>query len=339
VVNSTISGNQGTGSGAGVVVFGDVLASFTLNNTIIYANGSQECFVRGAVATAGVNNLIGGNGGGGSFVPCPGPMTGANPNLGPLLLNFPGSTPTMAINKNSPAWNAADGSTSFPFDQRGMPRPSMGGFDIGAFELCVDRFFNPCLLPPVTAIPNELTIVISPAGSGTTNPAAGKNDEFPGSVVAIKATPNPGYSFLNWTGNVAEPTSASTAVIMSTDQNLTANFVAGNTVLGGNILTKSGPQNARIWPVSITDSGVVTAHNTQIGAFTLTQTFGAACTPILLTPLPAFAGDVPPGGSSTVNLTFDFTGCVATARFTALATFSGNGGGVTGTVTRTNQFQ
>jgi len=45
------------------------------------------------------------------------------------------------------------------------------------------------------------------------------------------------------------------------------------------------------------------------------------------------------GGSTTVNLTIDFTGCAAAARFTAVATFSANGGGLTGTMTRTNQFQ
>jgi hypothetical protein len=34
----------------------------------------------------------------------------------------------------SPAFNKADPGTSLPFDQRHVPRPQSGGFDIGAFE-------------------------------------------------------------------------------------------------------------------------------------------------------------------------------------------------------------
>jgi hypothetical protein len=345
VVNSTISGNQGTGSGAGIVVVGDGgTASFTLNNTIIYANGSQECFVRGSVAMAGVGNLIGGNGNGGPlFVPCPNPVTGADPQLGPLQLNFPGNTPTMAIPKGSSAWNTADGSTSFATDQRGLPRPSMGGFDIGAFELCIERFGptdRVCQFPPEIALTEPLTILASPAQGGTTSPAAGTYDELENSVLVLNATPNPGYSFLSWAGNIAEDSvNASNTVVMNMPQTVIANFVLGNTVLGGNILTKSGPQNARIWPINIANTGAVASHNAQIRTFTLTQTFGAACTPILLTVLPALAGDLAPGNSATVNLTLNFAGCAATARFTAQATFSANGGGVTGSMTRTNQFQ
>ena len=104
-------------------------------------------------------------------------------------------------------------------------------------------------------------------------------------------------------------------------------------------MTKRGPQNARVWPVSVAEAGVVTAHSAQISTFTLTQVFGAACTPVLFTPLPAIVGDLNPGATASVNLTFDFTTCAAAARFTAVATFSANGGGVTGSMTRTNQFQ
>ena len=340
VIDSTVSANQGTGSGAGIVVMGDPLAYFTLNNTIIYGNGAQECFVRGPVAFVGVGNLIGSNGGGGSsFIPCPGAVTGADPGLGPLRTNFPGSTPTMAISQNSPAFNTADGTTSLSIDQRGEPRPSMGGFDIGAFELCIDRiFFNVCMLPPVTAQTAPLTIQVAPPGGGTTNPAPGTYNYALDFVASLKATPNAGFSFLNWTGNVADPNSATTAVITGGPQAVTANFVTGDTMLGGNILTKSGPQNQRAWPVNIADSGVVIAHNTQIDTFTLTQTAGAACTPSPHFVTPISVGDISPGNSARVNLIFDFTNCAANARFTVQAAFSANGGGATGSMTRTNQL-
>jgi len=74
--------------------------------------------------------------GAGPFTPCPGVVATGNPHLGPLLLNEPGNTPTMAIDKSSPAFNAADSSTSLAVDQRGIHRPQDGGFDIGAYEFC-----------------------------------------------------------------------------------------------------------------------------------------------------------------------------------------------------------
>jgi len=291
---------------------------------------------------AGVGNLIGGNGNGGPlFVPCPNPVTGADPQLGPLQLNFPGNTPTMAIPQGSSAQNIADAAASLATDQRGEPRPSLGGFDIGAFEVCTERFgpsIQVCRPPPQIATTETLTILAAPAGAGTTNPASG--DYFENSVVLINATPKPGYSFLSWAGNVAsDSVNAANSVVMNGPQTVTANFVLGNTVLGGNISTKSGPQNARIWPINLTNAGSVASHSAQISAFTLTQTFGAACTPVLATALPVVAGDLAPGLSTTINLTFNFTGCAATARFTAQATFSANGGGVKGSMTRTNQFQ
>ena len=66
---------------------------------------------------------------------CPGVVTTGDPLLGPLQLSR-GFTPTMAIGPTSAAFNMADASTSLDVDQRGIPRPSDGGFDIGAFEYC-----------------------------------------------------------------------------------------------------------------------------------------------------------------------------------------------------------
>jgi len=341
VIDSTVSANQGTGSGAGIVVMGDPLAFFTLNNTIVYANGAQECFVRGPVVTAGVGNLIGSNGNGDKlFIPCPGVVTAADPRLEPLSINFPGSTPTMAIPGASPAENAADPSTSLAVDQRGELRPSGTGFDIGAYEICVEPPPFPRICPPPRFLPSTQPLTITVAGNGTTNPAPGSYSETQDSVVALAATANPGNSFVNWSGNVADSLSASTTILMNAPQSVTANFTAGSTILGGNILTKTGPQNARVWPLNVANATVspVTAHNTRIDTMTLTQVAGAACTPVMLTPPPVLVGDLTPGSSATVNLLISFTGCAANARFTAQATFSANGGGVSGSMTRTNQF-
>ena len=140
--DSTISGNQSTGSAAGVeavVTDGTLNTVFVLDNTIIFNNGTRdangnpegtaaECSGYGKTLS-GAGNLIQNNLG------CPGVVTTGNPLLGPLQFNR-GFTLTMAIGPTSAAFNMADASTSLAADQRGIPRPSDGGFDIGAFEYC-----------------------------------------------------------------------------------------------------------------------------------------------------------------------------------------------------------
>ena len=58
----------------------------------------------------------------------------ADPHLGPLTDNG-GETDTLALLTGSPAFNAADAAKCPATDQRGLPRPSLGGCDIGAFEV------------------------------------------------------------------------------------------------------------------------------------------------------------------------------------------------------------
>jgi uncharacterized repeat protein (TIGR01451 family) len=131
VLNSTISGNQSTGDTAGVAVYrneSNLVTSFTLRNTIVSSNGARECMYQNGVSAVGSGNLIVNNFG------CPGAVVSSDPQLGPLQLNAPGSTPTMAIDATSPAYNVADSTTSLAQDQRGVSRPQAIGFDIGAYE-------------------------------------------------------------------------------------------------------------------------------------------------------------------------------------------------------------
>lgn len=140
VNNSTISGNESTGEGGGIVVYQTttvvqgfnipIPTSFNLRNTILANQTARECFFEGpSVTHVGSGNLIVNNYG------CPGMVSSADPQLGPLQINPPGSTPTMAISPTSPAFNAADSATALSTDQRGVMRPQRGGFDIGAFEV------------------------------------------------------------------------------------------------------------------------------------------------------------------------------------------------------------
>ncbi len=74
---------------------------------------------------------------------------------------------------------------------------------------------------------HDLTMAVSPAGSGSTTPT-GTTQHEEGAVVSITATANPGYIFVNWeasVGDVANPEAASTTYTMPGQAaTLTANF-------------------------------------------------------------------------------------------------------------------
>jgi Divergent InlB B-repeat domain len=234
VNDSTFSGNLSTGSEAAIVIqqtATTIPTSLTLNNTIIFNNGgtdangnpigtSKECSIAGGTGTitvSGAGNLIQNNDN------CPGVVTTGDPLLGPLQYNR-GFTFTMAIGPSSAAFNTADTSTSLSLDQRGISRPSDGGFDIGAFEYCdFARDLN-CTVPVVEQT-EPLTILISPSGAGTTAPGAGTSSEIQNSVTTVAATAGPGYQFSDWLGSVAAPNYAATTVIMDQPQTITAVFV------------------------------------------------------------------------------------------------------------------
>jgi hypothetical protein len=241
VRNATISNNSSViGLGGGIMVAQDSPSAptlFVLQNTIVANNGEAECAVTGSSITgAFAGNLITQNAQNQimreyTFVACPGVVTTADPQLGPLGLNQ-GSTPTMAISTNSPAWNTADFSTSLGFDQRGQTRPAFGGVDIGAFELCLEPVLNvqrPCLIGGFEETPGgtelvQLTIYADPAGGGTTVPAEGTISVAIGLPVMLKAAPNPGYRFTGWSTNVADPANPSTAILMTSSQTVIAGF-------------------------------------------------------------------------------------------------------------------
>jgi len=351
VIDATIDGNQSTGSGGGIVVVqtsdNPLPTSLTLDNTIIYNNGAmdasgnltgalKECSISGSSLTNdGAGNLIQNNDN------CQGVVSTDDPHLGGLQING-GNTPTMAIPLSSPALNMADPGTSLPNDQRGVPRPEFGGFSIGAYEPCRNRFgLSPCpepILPPPDTEP--LIIQVSPtASSGTTNPLPGSYTEPFDSVIVLSATPNLGYSFVSWTPNTAAPGNPSTTVTMDQPQTVTANFMPLPTTMAGNIIAKSGPQNARLWTLSLLNNGPGGAYGVAIPLFMLTQTFGAACAPVIGSAFPLAVSDLVPAQTGTANVTIDFTGCAAAARFTAQFTFSANAGAVSGNVVRYNQFQ
>ena len=243
VLNATIHGNSSViGLGGGIMVAQDSPSAptlFVLKNTIVANNGEAECAVTGSsIAGAFAGNLITQNAIGQimrekTFVACPGVVSTADPQLAPLAPNN-GPTPTMAIAASSPAWNTADFGTSLGFDQRGQRRPALGGVDIGAFELCLQNLLDvqlPCVIAGFEESPGggealQLTIEVDPPGGGTTVPAEGTINVAPSSPVALTAIPNPGYRFIGWSPDVADPANPSTVIVVNFSQTVVAGFEA-----------------------------------------------------------------------------------------------------------------
>ena len=85
-------------------------------------------------------------------------------------------------------------------------------------------------------VTRTLTMDVSPSGGGTTSPAVGVHHYVPDQVVAITATPSPGYAFDHWEGDVDDPNAASTTVTMDADKTVTANFALEEYTLDINIV-------------------------------------------------------------------------------------------------------
>src|SRR5205085_683233 len=112
-------------------------SSTVLKNTIVANNSGNNANIAGTVNTANsFNNLIGAVGTGGLTNGVNGNQVGvANANtLLAALGNYGGTTNTIALLPGSPAINAGTSSGAPATDQRGIARPQLGLFDIGAFE-------------------------------------------------------------------------------------------------------------------------------------------------------------------------------------------------------------
>ncbi len=179
-----------------------------------------------------------------------------------------------------------------------------------------------------------LTTAVNPAGGGTITPPSGFVDS--GSQVQVTATANsPAFVFLNFSGALTGTTNPQTLTVTA-PATVTANFNGGATSLGANLGVKSGPLNARVWPVTIGNNGPGEALGAQVSNLVLAQTGGSACTPVI-SGLPALAGDLAPHATATASITIDFSSCAATAVFKATFTLSANGGAATATVVKLNQ--
>jgi hypothetical protein len=146
VQNSTIAFNTTAGAGGGVLVRDG--ATLTLQSAIV-ADNRDGSGANDLVRTAGTINADHS-----LFSTQPGITTDNGGNLfntDPLLAplaNNGGPTPTHALQPGSPAIDHGNNPAGLFFDQRGLPRQSGSGVDIGAYEVQQAVVVNPTLPPP-----------------------------------------------------------------------------------------------------------------------------------------------------------------------------------------------
>ena len=105
--------------------------------------------------------------------------------------------------------------------------------------------------------------------------------------------------------------------------------LSGELFVGG---PAGGPASS--WSIEVTNTGAITATSAELTSITLTQTGGAACTPVFGVPFPILLGDIASGATAdSPNLLPNlFNGCGSTASFTLDAEFSAMGGAETGSL-------
>jgi uncharacterized repeat protein (TIGR02543 family) len=74
----------------------------------------------------------------------------------------------------------------------------------------------------ISEITHTLTLEVKGAGSVT--PSVGSHSYTEGTAINITATPDTGYRFDGWTGEVGDASSASTMVTIDSDKTVVANF-------------------------------------------------------------------------------------------------------------------
>jgi hypothetical protein len=128
----------------GDTVGGSDLASDQPSNVAPGGGGGPNA-ATASVTFQGANIVMSAAYTGAGTVQGPPPLT-ASPLIGPLQLNPPGLTPTMAIPYTSPAFKVTTCDQTVATDQRGVSRPQPGltACDIGAFEVQTQTItFNP----------------------------------------------------------------------------------------------------------------------------------------------------------------------------------------------------
>lgn len=158
-----VNGVAGVGQGDSLGCTGGTL---TVQSCILAANAASDTNVFGAIVDAGYNLNSDATG----VLTSGTSLNNTNPDLG-TLGNYGGPTPTIPLLAGSPAIDAADPAAFPPTDQRGFPRPSGYGPDIGAFEFQSSVFSGYTVSGTVMGgtLTNEITVSLGTNRVTTTN--------------------------------------------------------------------------------------------------------------------------------------------------------------------------
>ena len=202
--------------------------------------------------------------------------------------------------------------------------------DTGAMSHLITAPAAPATYTATFTTEYQLTTAVSQAGAGTVSPVTG-GWYVAGTMVPVKAFPNTGFKFVNWIGPVDSTGLVATTVIMSGPQSVTANLT-GTPILSAAFNVKSGVLDARIWSITVTNSGTSVAAGARITGLTLVLTAGTTCLPVISpSQFPVLLGDIASiNGAATGSVIVNMSSCGATAKFLATITYSANNGAVTG---------
>lgn len=186
-----------------------------------------------------------------------------------------------------------------------------------------------------------LTTQVSPSGSGSVAVSPVGPTYADASLVNINAYPILGYGFSGWSGNVTDQSSQATTIVMNDNNTVTANFTAIPQTMTGSVSSKSGSASARKWTLKINNNNSFTVSSVSLYSFSLVQTSGSSCSPVVTDPaqFPALAGNIAANSYRSYVVTINFGSCAASAKFTANFSFAGNNGAVWGSASVTGQTQ
>jgi hypothetical protein len=90
------------------------------------------------------------------------------------------------------------------------------------------------------------------------------------------------------------------------------------------VVSRTGPQNARVWTIEATNPSSASADATQINGFSLFQVGGRRCTPVVTPPssFPVLLGDIGPTSTASAAFTIDSSRCPREADFTLVMPWS-----------------
>jgi hypothetical protein len=173
----------------------------------------------------------------------------------------------------------------------------------------------------------------------------------PGTPVQVSAIANPGSSLFYGFSGALSGTANPQTIVMNGPKTVVANFTLLAPKLTAAITGRSGTE-PRTWTITLTNIGAGQATEASVTNVSLALVSGSGTCPtgyapnpsypIIQTGFPAYATAVPMaagGGTATVPVSIDFTGCTAMARFTVTVSFEANSWATSGQTVFNNQFK